>query len=233
MFTLPLLVFTLPVGVDTTCWCWHYLRSSSLLSFFYRVGQSRIWPYIWWFPSHKYRIPYTHRINMLLANPILLVKAWHWPRRSGAQTRQCQMCPLQYCFWSTRSRSQLGAGFRPSLQPSWSAYCHQFFLLLSVAEETWVTWYQSGSFSSINVGVNGFLLPACFFFLAYVRYRHGKEKMAEGKAASHLEVKSGSVPLIYAGSGFRGFWGRVESRHGLQKRCMAQLCVILPIQTRD
>jgi hypothetical protein len=28
----------------------------------------RVWPYIWWFPRQKYRIP-IHRIYMVLANP--------------------------------------------------------------------------------------------------------------------------------------------------------------------
>jgi len=50
-----------------------------------------------------------------------------------------QTCPFQYCY-----QLSSGAGFRPSLQPSWSPLIFPF--LFAVEELIYGTRYQSGSF---------------------------------------------------------------------------------------
>ena len=55
-----------------------------------------------------------------------------------------QTCPFQYCY-----QLSSGAGFRPSLQPSWSPLIFPF---LFAVEELYSIWYQSGSFSLFDVG---------------------------------------------------------------------------------
>ena len=68
--------------------------------------------------------------------------------------------PFQYC-----NQLSSGAGFRPSLQPSWSP---TIFPFLFAVEEHYGNRYQSGSFSLINVG-SGFhcLRSFSFLFLAF------------------------------------------------------------------
>jgi hypothetical protein len=65
-----------------------------------------------------------------------------------------QTCPFQYCY-----QLSSGAGFRPSLQPSWSQLV---FLFLFAVEELYSTWYKSGSL--INVGSGSHCLRSFFFF---------------------------------------------------------------------
>ena len=69
------------------------------------------------------------------------------------------VCPFQYCF-----QPSSGAGFRPSLQSSWSPLTFPF---LFAVEELYGTRYQSGSFSLINVGSGFHCLRTFFFFLFF------------------------------------------------------------------
>ena len=65
--------------------------------------------------------------------------------------------------WVSRKVLSSGAGFRPSLQPSWSPLVFPF---LFAVEELYGTRYQSGSFSLINVG-SGFHCLRSFSFSFY------------------------------------------------------------------
>ena len=62
---------------------------------------------------------------------------------------------FQYCY-----QLSSGAGFRSSLQPSWSSL---LFVFSSVVEELYGTRYQSGSISLVNV-VSGFHCMRSFRF---------------------------------------------------------------------
>jgi len=65
--------------------------------------------------------------------------------------------PFQYYY-----QLSSGAGFKPSLQPSWSPLIFPF---LFAVEELYSTRIQSGSFSLINVGSGFHCLRSPFFFL--------------------------------------------------------------------
>jgi len=85
------------------------------------------------------------------------------------------------------------AGFRPSLQPSWSPLIFPFFFAV---EEFYSTWYQNGSFSLINVG-SGFhcLRSFSFFFSIDYHYQIQKIKVINktGHPADwtrHIEINS-------------------------------------------
>jgi len=79
----------------------------------------------------------------------------------------CQTCPFQYCY-----QPLSGAGFRQSLQPSWSPLTFPF---LFVVEELYGTQYQSGSFFLIDVGSGVYcLLHSYFFFTTLLSENHVK-----------------------------------------------------------
>ena len=66
---------------------------------------------------------------------------------------------------STVINSSSGAGFMPSLQPSWSPLIFPFFFTM---EKLYGTRYQSGFFSIVNVGSSFHCLCSFFFFLFIV-----------------------------------------------------------------
>ena len=68
--------------------------------------------------------------------------------------------------WVSRKVLSSGAGFRPSLQPSWSPLVFPF---LFAVEELYGTRYQSGSFSLINVGSGFHCLRSFFSFFFFVK----------------------------------------------------------------
>ena len=67
---------------------------------------------------------------------------------------------LSSTFFQYYHQLSSGADFRPNLQPSWSL---MIFPFLFAVEKLYGTWYQSGSFSLINVG-SGFHCLRSFFF---------------------------------------------------------------------
>jgi len=79
-----------------------------------------------------------------------------------------QTCPFQYCY-----QLSLGAGFRPSLQPSWSPLV---FPILFAVEELYDTGHQSGSFSLINVG-SGFHCLRSFFYSSRIAIPVGAKEL--------------------------------------------------------
>ena len=106
-------------------------------------------------------------------------------------------------------RLSSGAGFRPSLQPSWSPLIFPF---LFAVEELYDTRYQSGSFSLINVG-GGFHCLRSFFFYFFFSFwadgfilKHGWPRPVSSRSAkqpgwrSPFIVTIVSVPFVGATS---------------------------------